>query len=114
MGLAVVVGIVAGQVQGVHTQEWVHAWGLFARNSLIDEIRVISFSKVQMFMIMEALAVVEEVEGEDVAEWVHSYMEWVLVNNFHHNCFWHAVGSLFDGYFLKKVNRKKLKQIEQI
>ena len=33
------------------------------------------------------LAVVEEVEGENVAEWVHSYMEWVLVNIFHHNCF---------------------------
>ena len=52
MGLAVVVGIVAGQVQGVHTQEWVHAWGLFARNSLIDVVSE-NFPKAQMFIVME-------------------------------------------------------------
>ena len=45
-------------------------------------IQVISFSKVQMFMVMEALAVVEEVEGEDVAEWVHSYYEMGLDQHF--------------------------------
>ena len=113
MGLAVVVGIVAGQVQGVHTQEWVHAWGLFARNSLIDVVFPYLFKSPDVHSHGVALAVVEEVEGEYVAEWVQSYMEWVLVNIFHHNCFWHAVGSLFDGYFLKRANRKKLKQIEQ-
>ena len=45
-------------------------------------VQVISFSKVQMFMVMEALAVVEEVEGEDVAEWVHSYYEMGLDQHF--------------------------------
>ena len=33
----------AGEVQGVHTQEWVHACGLFARNNLIDVISITLF-----------------------------------------------------------------------
>ena len=58
MGLAVVVGIVAGQVQGVHTQEWVHAWGLFARNSLIDVVFPYLFKSPDVHSHGVALAVV--------------------------------------------------------
>ena len=77
------------RVQGVHTQEWVHVCGLFARNSLIDVVFQHLFKSPDVhghgdsshFLFKSpdvhshgvALAVVEEVEGEDVAEWVHSY-----------------------------------------
>ena len=86
MGLAVVVGIVAGQVQGVHTQEWVHAWGLFARNSLIDVVFPQLFKSPDVHSHGVALAVV--VFGTQSA---HSLMD----------------------IFLREQIGKKLKQIEQ-
>ena len=83
-------GVDAGQVQGVHIQEWVHVskvCELFARNSLIDVV----FS--YLFKSPDGhdghgmgLAVVEEGVDEHVVEWVHSmsYYGMGLCQHFHH------------------------------
>ena len=72
------------RVQGVHTQEWVHVCGLFARNSLIDVVFQHLFKSPDVHGHGVALAVVGEVEGEDVVEWVHSYYGMGLGQHFHH------------------------------
>ena len=77
-------GVDKGQVQGVHIQEWVHVCGHFARNSLIDVVFHHLFKSPDVHGHGVALAVVEEVEGEDVAEWVHSYYGMGLGQHFHH------------------------------
>ena len=51
-------GVYAGQVHGVHIQEWVHVCGLFARNSLIDVVFPQLFKSPDVHSHGVALAVV--------------------------------------------------------